>query len=1079
MVEDMSKINLFTECLPDVNVLLNPDVDLSYIIKYLLESHGYAHEWYRSSVSKFKNKDILQDKKVPDTDPPWGFYWWDKNNRYNIVEGINTFYQVYFEPQYQLSLLNYLLQPVGAVYDGAVYAGKLSFKTVVIISNYADSAATKVNMMIVNTFNAVDNTINYTVDAAEKAYQAFTDWVDIPVASGLAQQYSTADEKNGILMIEMHSDSPSVVTTTLDVPSDANALTFGYEFIYADTETVFEVAINGTSVYHIASSDTAGQGYQLIPWINIAKYAGNTIQFTLRLSNPVDGTNASVSIDDLIIARIEKAEHPILSVSPTSQSVQKEAGSTTFNVVNADTGILFWTVEVISGSEWLSIESGTSGANSGAITCSFTENNSISARTGTIRVSATGASDSPKDITITQEGIPVQTILTVNPTNQNVSENAGNTSFTVSNSGNGNMSWTAEVVSGNDFMTITSGDNGVDSGTISCSIAANPVFSARTATIRITASGATGSPAEVTVTQDAATKPILSVSPDNQNVEYTAGTAGFTVSNTGTGTMNWESQVTSGSEWFEIQNGISGTNSGAIQCAFSINPDPTERIGTIRVSATNATDSPKDITVTQAAAPKPVISVAPSNQSVSKDAGTTTFAVSNTGTGTMSWTASVTSDGNWLSITSGDKGTNSGTIACAFTTNTNKTDRIGIIQVTAPDATGSPKVVTVTQEKGNPDPVISGLIETESGKAISGVTITFSNDVGTATSDSTGNYNKTVDLGWSGTTTPTKSGYKFNPPFKEYSTVIIDQTEQDFIGQALPADQLLGAWQNGVWAWEKDSNKWTKLSSKTANASMIATGDVDGDKVDDLIGVWQSGLYVLQSTDGQWVKLSKTNPTWIAAGDLNNDGKADVIGSWPGDGTYFRDSSNGKWTKLSKPAKQIASGNIGGSRDDLVAVLSDGLWVRYSADASWLKLDSMIPSWTTAGDMNGDNRADIVVSKTDGTWYRNSDTGAWTKISTPAEQLAVGDIDGDGRDDLVGIWSNKLLIRYGANGQWQQLSTSKPKWITTGRVSEAMKASDAVEQQVAEKYIDLSAEGPGGKAFQSVIDHASGMVMTE
>ena len=129
--------------------------------------------------------------------------------------------------------------------------------------------------------------------------------------------------------------------------------------------------------------------------------------------------------------------------------------------------------------------------------------------------------------------------------------------------------------------------------------------------------------------------------------------------------------------------------------------------------------------------------------------------------------------------------------------------------------------------------------------------------------------------------------------------------------------------------------------------------------------------------------------------------------------------------------------------------------------------------------MNGDNRADIVVSKTDGTWYRNSDTGAWTKISTPAEQLAVGDIDGDGRDDLIGIWSNNLSILYGATGQWQQIETSKPIWITTGRVSEVMKASDAVEQQVAEKYIDLSADGPGGKAFHSVTNHASGTEMME
>ncbi|MEI6261679.1 MAG: DUF1566 domain-containing protein [Deltaproteobacteria bacterium] len=43
-----------------------------------------------------------------------------------------------------------------------------------------------------------------------------------------------------------------------------------------------------------------------------------------------------------------------------------------------------------------------------------------------------------------------------------------------------------------------------------------------------------------------------------------------------------------------------------------------------------------------------VISVSPANRDVAKDAGTTTFSVSNTGTGTMPWTAAVTSGGRHL-----------------------------------------------------------------------------------------------------------------------------------------------------------------------------------------------------------------------------------------------------------------------------------------------------------------------------------------------------------------------------------------------------------------------------------------------
>jgi hypothetical protein len=57
---------------------------------------------------------------------------------------------------------------------------------------------------------------------------------------------------------------------------------------------------------------------------------------------------------------------------------------------------------VTSGGSWLAISSGTSGTNSGTINCSFTANTSSSARTATIRVTATGATGSPVDVTVTQ-----------------------------------------------------------------------------------------------------------------------------------------------------------------------------------------------------------------------------------------------------------------------------------------------------------------------------------------------------------------------------------------------------------------------------------------------------------------------------------------------------------------------------------------------------------------------------------------------------------------------------------------------------------------------------------------------------
>ncbi len=51
--------------------------------------------------------------------------------------------------------------------------------------------------------------------------------------------------------------------------------------------------------------------------------------------------------------------------------------------------------------------------------------------------------------------------------------------------------------------------------------------------------------------------------------------------------------------------------------------------------------------------------------------------------------------------------------------------------------------------------------------------------------DASGAYTATVPTGWSGTVTPTLTGYGFNPPSRTYSTVMADQVVQDFTATLL------------------------------------------------------------------------------------------------------------------------------------------------------------------------------------------------------------------------------------------------------------------------------------------------------
>jgi hypothetical protein len=85
--------------------------------------------------------------------------------------------------------------------------------------------------------------------------------------------------------------------------------------------------------------------------------------------------------------------------------------------------------------------------------------------------------------------------------------------------------------------------------------------------------------------------------------------------------------------------------------------------------------------------------VVPPSRSVGATAGTTSFSVSNAGT---DYSASVTSGSSWLTITSGENGSNTGTINVFYVENPGA-QRSGTIQVTANGAAGSPVTVTVMQ----------------------------------------------------------------------------------------------------------------------------------------------------------------------------------------------------------------------------------------------------------------------------------------------------------------------------------------------------------------------------------------------
>ena len=522
-----------------------------------------------------------------------------------------------------------------------------------------------------------------------------------------------------------------------------------------------------------------------------------------------------------------------LTVTSQNQDVPYTAGTTTFAVAKSGTGRVDWTATVASGQAWLTIASGASGSDAGTITAAFLDNPDPDPRTASIQVNPADAGIPSVVSAVTQAGaVLLAGALSVTPTGGLVSTGLAGGPFTPSsqaytlrNSGNASISWTAAktqtwttlssasgtlsagasttvTVSINaganalaagaysDTVTFTNATNGNGNttravtltvtapgalsvtptgGLISTGLAGGPFTpSSQAYTLRNTggvsiswtaaktqtwttlssASGtlAAGATATVTVSINAganalaagaysdtvtfsnttngngnttrvvsltvAAPGVLSVTPAGGFVSsgyvggpFTPSSQDYTLQNAGGAAISWTAAKTQ--TWTTL-SAASGTLAAGASTTVTISINNWANAlsdGTYNDTVTFTNTTNGNGTTTRAVGltirTSPALSVTPDNRDVPFLAGTTTFAVSNSGGGTMGWTAAVVAGGDWLTIPSGTSGTNAGTITAAFSANRTASPRVGMIRVTAAGATGSPKDVTVTQSKGS------------------------------------------------------------------------------------------------------------------------------------------------------------------------------------------------------------------------------------------------------------------------------------------------------------------------------------------------------------------------------------------
>jgi hypothetical protein len=216
------------------------------------------------------------------------------------------------------------------------------------------------------------------------------------------------------------------------------------------------------------------------------------------------------------------------SLSPSSLTFAVTQGDTdpaaqTVTVWNSGTGALDWTTKTSTtdGAKWLSAtQSGSAGAGGSANVSVSVKTSGLVPAVYTGTVAVTMASGLEENITVTLTVSVPPAVLNVVPGKLSFKAQQGGAdpqaqSFTITNSGGGNMSWSAST-NKPEWMKLTISSSYL---TVAPTIAGLAKGS-HTGTVTVTASGAQGSPADLPVTLEISTAGTVKVSANISNASF-------------------------------------------------------------------------------------------------------------------------------------------------------------------------------------------------------------------------------------------------------------------------------------------------------------------------------------------------------------------------------------------------------------------------------------------------------------------------------------------------------------------------------------------------------------------------------
>ena len=408
------------------------------------------------------------------------------------------------------------------------------------------------------------------------------------------------------------------------------------------------------------------------------------------------------------------------SISPASETFFFDGGSGNVNVT-ANAGCSWNTSSSVS---WISIANGSTGTGTGTVSYSVAPNPG-NTRAGILTIAG-------QSLNITQYAGCLSS-YSITPTNQTFTSSGGNSTVSVIvNPNNTDCTWNAS--SNASWISITNGNSGGGTGTVSYSVAPNIGAGPRTGTLTI--AGQT-----FTVSQGLSCS--YSISPINQLIPANGGSGNVTV--TANSGCPWT--ATSNISWITITSGSSGNGSGTVSYSVAPNSSTSSRSGTMTIAS-------QTFTVTQNGQSLPcTYSISPTSYAVNINGGNGLINVyTSPNYRSCSWIA--TSNVAWISIIKSSIGNGNGIVEYSVTANDNGSSRIGTITV-------ANQTFTVTQDAAMPPDAalfVSQSVPGSIGTQVVTVSIRMRN-VGTTTWTSDAGYrlqseNPTLNRIWGRSTVP-------------------------------------------------------------------------------------------------------------------------------------------------------------------------------------------------------------------------------------------------------------------------------------------------------------------------------------